>query len=185
MPKPLRRILLAGLALFATPAFAAVGDPPLSVVPAEQRLTLLRILVDAKPIVQVVMALLLLALVAAIGLWVAQAAQIGRRRMDGAPSAMAYLSAVGAAAPLLGFFGAIYGLLDMFVGIANVRPTPSLSILAPGLAEAGLCASLGLLAAAVAVIGHHHLKARLEAVQARNPTAPSLARADPLSRAMA
>jgi hypothetical protein len=163
MPKHLRLGLAASLIAFASPAFAAVGDLPLTVVPADQRLTLLRVLADAKPVVQVVLAGLVLALAAALLLWLLQLVRIGRRRSDGAAGVMAFLSALGAAGPLIGLFGAAYGLLDMFIGVANVRPTPSLSILAPGLAEAALCVCLGLLAAAVAVIAQRHLKARLYA----------------------
>jgi biopolymer transport protein ExbB/TolQ len=51
-------------------------------------------------------------------------------------------------------------------------------MLAPGYAEAALCAALGLLAGAIAVIGHRHLNARLDAV---GEAAPATARDAPSS----
>jgi biopolymer transport protein ExbB/TolQ len=95
-------------------------------------------------------------------LWLGQLTPRARRPA----AAVAGLAAIAAAAPLLGFAAAAYGLMDSFIGIANVRPVPSLSILAPGFAEAMLCVTLGLLAATIATVGRHHLKARLQAVVA-------------------
>ena len=58
-----------------------------------------------------------------------------------------------------------YGLLAICVGITNKRPGPTLLALAPGLAEALLSLGLGILAAAIATVAHHHLRARLEAIR--------------------
>lgn len=168
MSKPcLRGFLILTLALASGPALADVAatDPPLAVVPTAARLTGMDIFANAHPIVQVVFAGLLISTVAAVAIWGVQLSRLGKRRSDGLAGAVAFLSALSAAGPMIGFFGAAYDLLDMFIGIANVRPTPSLSILAPGLAEAALCVCLGLLAAAVAAIAHRHLKARLYGVE--------------------
>ncbi|WP_309605768.1 MotA/TolQ/ExbB proton channel family protein [Phenylobacterium sp.] len=168
MSKPcLRSLMTFTLSLITTPALAdvAAADPPLAVVPTAERLTGLAIFANAHPIVQVVFAGLVISTVAAVAIWIVQLARLRQRRSDGLAGAVAFLSALSAAGPMIGFFGAAYDLLDMFIGIANVRPAPSLSILAPGLAEAALSACLGLLAAAVAAIAHRHLKARLYGVE--------------------
>jgi biopolymer transport protein ExbB/TolQ len=150
----------------------APADPALMLVSADHRLTGLAVFTHAKPVVMLVMALLLLATLAGVALWAA-----ALRRADAAGPAMARLAGISAAAPLLGFFAAAYGLMDSCIGIANVRPVPSLSILAPGLAEAFLAIALGLLASAVATMGRHHLNARRAAgpavESARAPAAPN------------
>jgi biopolymer transport protein ExbB/TolQ len=140
---------------------APVADPPMTVVPASERLTFGDVFADADIVMQLVMGGLLLATVMALAIWLFQAASLRKGGGRGLAGAMAYLSGLGAAGPLIGFFGACYTLLHSFIGVANVRPTPSLTIMAPGFAEALLAAMLGLLAASVAVVGHRHLKARV------------------------
>ena len=48
-----------------------------------------------------------------------------------------------------------------FIGMANVRPAPGLTVLAPGFAEATLAIMLGLLATTVAVVCERHLEGRI------------------------
>ena len=128
-------------------------------IPLDQRLNLLGILAHAKPVVQVFLFLLIVLLVASIAVWIGQLAQ-GKR----AAIVDDVLSAVLISAPLFGLTAATYGLLDMSIGIANVRPAPDLAILAPGFAEASLCVTLGLLAASLAAAFRGHL--RLSATRA-------------------
>jgi hypothetical protein len=123
-------------------------------VPIDQRLSLLAILAHAKPVVLVLMFLMFALLIAAVAVWIGQLAQ-GRRNAERGES---LLSAVLVAAPLFGLTAAAYDLLDMSIGIANVRPAPDLTILAPGFAEASLCILLGLLAASVAASLRAHLR---------------------------
>ncbi|MFL5295011.1 MAG: MotA/TolQ/ExbB proton channel family protein [Phenylobacterium sp.] len=144
-------------------------DPPLAVVPPAERLSLVPMFAHAHPLVQVALAILVLAIFASLALWIGQLTPRARRPA----SALAALTAIAASAPLLGFAAGAYGVMDMFIGIANVRPVPSLSILAPGFAEAMLCVTLGLLAATLATGGRHHLKARLQAVLAEGSPAPA------------
>ena len=182
MLKLTRLALLATLA--AGPAFAeAAGDPTLSQVAASDRLTLGAVFANASIPVKLVLWGLVAAVIAAVAVWAVQALRLGQRKSDGVAGGVAYLSAQAAAAPLFGLFGMTYCLLNGFIGIANVRPTPSLTVLAPGLAEAALSLGLGLLAAAIAVVGHHHLKARLHAVEPAQ--AEPTARTAPLARAIA
>lgn len=157
-------LALAAL-LLAGPASAqqavAPPDPAYAVVPITARLNLASIFGDAKVGVKLVLWGLLVASVAAVIVWLFQAVRIGQRHSDGIAGSVTYLSTLAAAAPLIGLFGAAYSLLDLCIGIANIRPAPSISILAPGFAEAMLSVCLGLLAAAIAAIAHRHLKAKL------------------------
>jgi len=171
----------AGLAAtafaLAAPAFAqtvAAPDTQETVLPLAQRLTLMGVLTHAKPLVQLVFAGLVVAIAYAAFVYIRGI--VARR--DERAGGLVFLAALAAAGPLIGFFGAAYGLLDMSIGIANKRPSATLIMLAPGYAEAGLCAALGLLAGAIAVIGHRHLKARLDAAE---QTAPAAARPAPPS----
>lgn len=123
-------------------------------MPADNRLDLIKIFAHAQPVVQVFMFILLVLLVAAIVVWIGQLSPA--RRSSGRGEAV--LSAILVAAPLFGLTAAAYGLLDMSIGIANVRPSPDLTVLAPGFAEASLCILLGLLAAALASAFRAHLR---------------------------
>ncbi|MEO8112812.1 MAG: MotA/TolQ/ExbB proton channel family protein [Phenylobacterium sp.] len=172
MPKFKASLACAVVTAFAAlPAFAqdAPPDAPFTHVAAADRLTLGAIFSHAGPINQVVLWGLLAAALGAAAAWAVQTARVHQGRSAGLPGAMAYLSGLSAAGPLIGFFGALYSLLDSAIGVANVRPVPSLSILAPGIAEGALCAALGLLAAAIAVIGHRHLKLQLYRLDQTNP----------------
>jgi hypothetical protein len=122
-------------------------------VPVDQRLTLLGVVTHAKPVVEVFLFLMFVMLIAAVVVWVMQLA--GRRDSERGESV---LSTVLVTAPLFGLTAAAYGLMDMSIGIANVRPAPDLTILAPGFAEAGLCILLGLLAASLAAAFRAHLR---------------------------
>jgi len=157
-----RASLAAAALLTAAPAFAAAGDPTLSVVAPADRLTLGGVLLDAKPLVKLVFAGLVIAILYAAFVYI----RCLTARRDAPASGATFLSALAAGGPLIGFFGAAYGLADMCIGIANVRPAPSMTVLAPGFAEAGFCATLGLLAGAIAVIGSRHLTGRNQAAGA-------------------
>jgi len=151
-------------------------------VPTPPALTIIDVFTHAKPIVMLVFTGLILATAYAAFLY---ASGLATRRGE-RPRSLTFLSALAAGGPLLGLFGAAYGLMDMCIGIANVRPAPSVTVLAPGYAEAGLSVTLGLLAGAIAVIGHRHLRARLEPLPQSDPAAaaPS-ARPSDLARVIA
>lgn len=142
--------------LAAGPVWAQTVDPQLMLVAPEARLTPVRVFLDASPVVKAIMAALAAGAVAAAVLW---ARQLGR---GPDPRALAFYGGLHAAGPLLGLLGAVYGLLNSFLGISNVRPTPSLSVVAPGIAEALPCFGLGLFAAVVAVMCRWHIKAQVE-----------------------
>ena len=126
-------------------------------MPAE-RLQLVAIFAHARPLVLVCLMLLLAAMVSAFAVWVAQLVKGGRERVG--PRTSVYLGGLLAAGPLLGLTAAAYGILDMFIGISNVRPEPNMTVLAPGLAEASLCILLGLVVATQASVFRLHLQLR-------------------------
>ena len=75
--------------------------------------------------------------------------------------ALGRLRIVRSGATPLGLLAASYIIFSGFLGMANVRPAPTLTVLAPGLAEAALAVMLGLLATVIAVVCERHLEGRI------------------------
>lgn len=67
-----------------------------------------------------------------------------------------FLATVGSAAPFVGLFGTIWGIMNSFTSIAASKDT-SLAVVAPGIAEALFATAVGLLAAIPAVIAYNKL----------------------------
>jgi len=66
------------------------------------------------------------------------------------------LASIGSSAPFIGLFGTVWGIMNSFVGIANSN-NASLSVVAPGIAEALFATALGLVAAIPAVLVYNYL----------------------------
>ena len=69
---------------------------------------------------------------------------------------LAFLASVGSAAPFVGLFGTVWGIMNAFQAIALSENT-SLAVVAPGIAEALFATALGLAAAIPAVIAYNKL----------------------------
>jgi membrane associated rhomboid family serine protease len=144
---------LAVLAIAVVGPAAAQEAVKLTVVAPELRLTPVKAFGDAAPIVKLLMAGLLAAALGAVAVWATQLRAPSPRT--------AYLQGLAAAGPVLGLLGAVYGLMNGFLGISNVRPAPTLTVVAPGVVEALLCFGIGLFAAAVALICRWQLEGRI------------------------
>jgi len=64
------------------------------------------------------------------------------------------LASIGTAAPFIGLFGTVWGVMNSFLGIAAAGNT-TLAVVAPGIAEALLATALGLVAAIPASIAYN------------------------------
>ncbi|MGQ2908244.1 MAG: protein TolQ [Aliihoeflea sp.] len=80
------------------------------------------------------------------------------REMEGLEGRLGYLASIGSAAPFIGLFGTVVGIMTSFQAIAGSQST-NLAVVAPGIAEALLATALGLLAAIPAVIAYNKLSA--------------------------
>ncbi len=149
----------AGLMLAAGAARAQEAGYQL--VPPAERLTFGDVFADASLLVQAVFAVLILAALAAAAIWATSLGRVGKGDAAGLAIALGRLKIVRAAGTPLGALAAAYVLLSGFIGIANVRPAPSMSVMAPGWAEAALAVMLGLLATTVGVLCERHLEARI------------------------
>ncbi|MCS6921886.1 MAG: MotA/TolQ/ExbB proton channel family protein [Elioraea sp.] len=70
------------------------------------------------------------------------------------------LASVASAAPFVGLFGTVWGVMNAFTGIARSGNT-SLVAVAPGIAEALFATALGLVAAIPAALSYNRLRASL------------------------
>ena len=67
-----------------------------------------------------------------------------------------YLATLGSAAPFIGLFGTVWGIMHSFEGIAAANNT-SLAVVAPGIAEALFATAMGLAAAIPAVVAYNKI----------------------------
>jgi biopolymer transport protein TolQ len=78
------------------------------------------------------------------------------REMERLEGRLGFLATIGSSAPFVGLFGTVVGIMTSFQAIAASKNT-SLSVVAPGIAEALLATAIGLLAAIPAVIAYNKL----------------------------
>ncbi len=82
------------------------------------------------------------------------------RELSKMESGLGVLAIIGSAAPFIGLFGTVWGIMNSFRAIAATDNT-SLAVVAPGIAEALFATALGLLAAIPAVIFFNALSSSL------------------------
>jgi biopolymer transport protein TolQ len=78
------------------------------------------------------------------------------REMERMEKRLLFLASVGSAAPFVGLFGTVWGIMVSFQGIA-VSGSSSLAVVAPGIAQALLATGVGLFAAIPAVVAFNKL----------------------------
>ena len=122
---------------------------------APHKLTVALMFMDAAPVVKIVLVGLVLTGVAALLILLAGLA----RSSKGMAGAARFLETAMAATPIAALFGAAWGLITIFLGIANTN-VANLAVAAPGIAEAILSVAIGLLVLLLAVIAHRVVKPR-------------------------
>ena len=78
------------------------------------------------------------------------------REMERLEGRLGFLATIGSAAPFIGLFGTVVGIMTSVQAIAGSKST-NLAVVAPGIAEALLATAIGLLAAIPAVIAYNKL----------------------------
>ena len=78
------------------------------------------------------------------------------RESDVLEKGLPFLATVSSAAPFVGLFGTVWGIMTSFQSIAASKST-NLAVVAPGISEALFATALGLLAAIPAVIAYNKL----------------------------
>jgi biopolymer transport protein TolQ len=77
-----------------------------------------------------------------------------QREMDLIELHLPFLATVGSVSPYVGLFGTVWGIMNAFLGLANVAQA-TLAQVAPGIAEALIATAIGLFAAIPAVIAYN------------------------------
>ncbi|RVD49111.1 protein TolQ, partial [Mesorhizobium sp. M7A.F.Ca.ET.027.03.2.1] len=88
------------------------------------------------------------------------------REMEKLEGRLGFLATTGSAAPFIGLFGTVIGIMTSFQAIAGSKNT-SLAVVAPGIAEALLATAIGLLAAIPAVIAYNKLSSDASKIAVR------------------
>lgn len=73
---------------------------------------------------------------------------------------LAFLATVGSVSPYVGLFGTVWGIMHSFIALGSVQ-SATLSMVAPGIAEALIATAIGLFAAIPAVIAYNRYTARV------------------------
>ncbi len=78
------------------------------------------------------------------------------REMERTERRLLFLASTGSAAPFVGLFGTVWGIMTSFQAIA-VASSSSLSVVAPGIAQALLATAMGLFAAIPATVAFNKM----------------------------
>lgn len=99
-----------------------------------------------------------------------------KRKLKSIEQGLPFLATIGSAAPFIGLFGTVWGIMNSFTAIAQQKDT-SLAVVAPGIAEALFATAIGLAAAIPAVIFYNQITVALGRASDRvMPTIVGLAR---------
>jgi biopolymer transport protein TolQ len=82
---------------------------------------------------------------------------------------LSLLATIGSTSPYVGLFGTVWGIINAFVAIGNVKQA-TLASVAPGIAEALITTAIGLFAAIPAVIAYNFFVARVDQIESRFST---------------
>ena len=88
------------------------------------------------------------------------------REMEQLDRRLLFLATVASAAPFIGLFGTVVGIMTTFQAIAVSKNT-SLAVVAPGISEALFATAIGLLAAIPAQIFYNHFAAKSAQISQR------------------
>jgi len=137
-----------------TLAAIALGTPAAASAAAVTPVT---VFANAAPLQKIIM----LAIVGAVAAGVAITAlklAAGPKLAGGS----AFIAGLRFGAPIAGVLGGAFAIFRMAVGVANVSETPTLKMLAPGMAEAAGVVTLGFLAGVIAVALNWAIESRLD-----------------------
>ncbi|MBF0422140.1 MAG: protein TolQ [Magnetococcales bacterium] len=82
------------------------------------------------------------------------------RELDSIGQGLTFLATVGSTSPFVGLFGTVWGIMNAFIGLSGAKNT-TLTMVAPGIAEALIATAMGLVAAIPAVIAYNKYAAEL------------------------
>ncbi|MEO0575291.1 MAG: protein TolQ [Pseudomonadota bacterium] len=92
------------------------------------------------------------------------------REVETLEQGLATLATIGSTSPYVGLFGTVWGIMNSFIGLGSGAQTATLSVVAPGIAEALVATAMGLFAAIPAVIFYNRNADRLGRIESRFET---------------
>ncbi|MDX1529649.1 MAG: protein TolQ [Gammaproteobacteria bacterium] len=92
-----------------------------------------------------------------------------RREVDDLELHLPFLATVGSTSPYIGLFGTVWGIMNSFRALGNVTQA-TISMVAPGIAEALIATAMGLFAAIPAVIAYNRYVNDVERLHNRYDT---------------
>lgn len=88
------------------------------------------------------------------------------RETDHLETNLPFLATVGSTSPYVGLFGTVWGIMNSFRALGNVKQA-TMAMVAPGIAEALIATAMGLFAAIPAVIAYNRYAADLDRLVGR------------------
>ncbi|RUO79772.1 protein TolQ [Idiomarina tyrosinivorans] len=85
------------------------------------------------------------------------------RETDKLEANLSTLATIGSISPYIGLFGTVWGIMNAFIALGAVQQA-TLSMVAPGIAEALIATAMGLFAAIPAVIAYNRFTHRVEKI---------------------
>ena len=91
------------------------------------------------------------------------------REVERLEGSLAMLATIGSTSPYVGLFGTVWGIMNAFISIGNVKQA-SLAMVAPGISEALIATAMGLVAAIPAVIAYNFFTRGVDRMESRYMT---------------
>jgi len=88
------------------------------------------------------------------------------KEIEKAESGIAFFATVGSTSPYVGLFGTVWGIMNSFRALGAVQQA-TMSMVAPGIAEALIATAMGLFAAIPAVIAYNRFAHSVERLEGR------------------
>ena len=88
------------------------------------------------------------------------------RELERLDEHLAFLATVGSTSPYVGLFGTVWGIMNSFMSLGNVKQA-TLAQVAPGIAEALIATAIGLFAAIPAVVAYNRFSTKLDRLTGR------------------
>jgi biopolymer transport protein TolQ len=88
------------------------------------------------------------------------------RELDKLDNHLSFLATVGSTSPYVGLFGTVWGIMNAFQALGNVKQA-TLNLVAPGIAEALIATAMGLFAAIPAVVAYNRFANSVERLENR------------------
>ncbi|MFI3246966.1 MAG: protein TolQ [Ferrimonas sp.] len=86
------------------------------------------------------------------------------REVDKLEAHLPLLATIGSTSPYIGLFGTVWGIMNAFIALGAVS-NATLTMVAPGIAEALIATAMGLFAAIPAVIFYNRLSTKVEKLE--------------------